>query len=157
GQDPAHPAGHRAPQPKVRSSVMKRSLGRTWALAGPTAAMGAALVAALIATVPMQAVAGGKGGGMHGERVPTFSTGMIVKIHDDVALPPELLAKAKALAAKHGINLSHLRKLARGGDVIEFDRPLPHSVLRVIAAELAKLDARVDYVEPDVVMVPMGL
>src|SRR5690349_11505378 len=99
GQDPAHPAGRRAPsQPQVRSSVMKRSLGRTWALAGSLAA---AMVAALVATVPMQAVAGGKGGGMHGERVPTFSTGMIIKIHDDGVLTPELLAKAKALAAKH--------------------------------------------------------
>ena len=128
---------------------MNRSIGRTWALAG--------LLAAMVAALPLQATAGSRGGGMHGERVPTFSTGMIIKIRDDGAIDPELIAKAKALAARHGVSLSHLRKLARGGDVMQFDKAVPDAVLRVIAEEVAKLDDRIDYVEPDVVMVPMAL
>ncbi|HEV8689004.1 MAG TPA: S8 family serine peptidase, partial [Ideonella sp.] len=128
---------------------MNRSIGRAWALAG--------LFAAMVAVLPLQAVAGNKGGGMHGERVPTFSTGLIIRIHDDAAIDPELLAKARALAAQYGVNLSQVRKLARGGDVLHFNKAVPNTVLRAIAEELAKLDDRIDYVEPDVVMVPMAL
>jgi serine protease len=126
---------------------MNRSLGRTWVLAG--------LLAVGAAALPMQAVAG-KRGGETPHNMPTFSAGLIVKLNDDSMLSPELLAKARAWATKHGYKLSHLRKLAKGGDLLELDKALPPEVLRRLSDELAKLDDRIDYVEPDVVMVPLA-
>lgn len=126
---------------------MNRSFRRTWALAG--------LLAAVAATLPLQAGAASRGGKINKEQMPTWSTGFILKVNGD--LDPELIAKARRIAQKYGLNLAHLRKLARGGDVVSLDRELPPELAERLAAELAKLDARIDYVEPDVVMIPMDL
>lgn len=128
---------------------MNRSHRRTWPLVG--------LLALLSLSLPLQGHAGSAGGKMHKENVPTFSTGFILSLKDSGDLDPALIAKARAVAAKHGVSLSHLRKLAQGGHVIALDKALPDSVLRALAEEVAKLDGRIDYVEPDVVMVPMAL
>ena len=128
---------------------MNRSFRRTWALAG--------LLALLSSTLPMQAGAASRSGKVNKEIMPTFSAGLILKLRDDGEIDPQLVAKARALANKYGISLNHLRKLARGGDVLTLDRVLPPEVLERLAAEISKLDQRIDYVEPDVVMVPMGL
>lgn len=128
---------------------MNRSLRRTWPLAS--------LLALLSLTCPLQGQAGTAGGKMHKETIPTFSAGVIIRLNQDGLLDPALVAKARAAAAKHGVSLSHLRKLAQGGHVLALDKALPDSVLRALADEIAKLDSRIDYVEPDVVMVPMAL
>jgi len=127
---------------------MNRSFRRSWALAG--------LLAAVAATMPFQAGAASRNGKISKEQMPTWSTGFIVKVNEG-DLDPELIAKARRIAAKYGLSLSHLRKLARGGDVVALDRALPPAVMDRLIAELAKIDRRIDYIEPDVVMVPMGL
>ncbi|HJV68139.1 S8 family peptidase [Ideonella sp.] len=128
---------------------MNRSTRCTRVLAG--------LMAALSVTLSWQAQAGTRGGKVTPERIPAFSTGLIVKIKTDALLDSTLIAKARAAAARQGISLSHVRKLARGGDLLALDKALPDVALRRLAAEIQKLDERIDYVEPDVVMVPMGL
>jgi serine protease len=127
---------------------MNRSFRRTWALAG---------LLALGATLPLQVGAASRSGKVSKEIMPTFSAGLIVKLSNDGNLDPELVAKARRIAAKYGLNLNHLRKLARGGDVVSLDRALPPALMQKLADEIAKLDRRIDYVEPDVVMVPLGL
>lgn len=128
---------------------MNRSNRRPWALAGLLAALGVALAA--------QAHAGTRKSNANGHNMPTFSAGVIVKLRADAVLDSTLVAKARIAAARHGVSLNHLRKLARGGDLLALDKALPDAVLRRLADEIAELDDRVDYVEPDVVMVPMGL
>lgn len=125
---------------------MNRSFGRTWALAGLLALLGAAM--------PLHAVAGKRGANPH--NMPTFSTGVILKLKDDGLIDPALVEKARAWAAERGYSVRYLRKLAKGGEVIEFDKALPPAVMRRLADELARLDDRIDYVEPDVVMVPLA-
>lgn len=125
---------------------MNRSFGRTWALAGLLALLGAAM--------PLHAVAGKRGANPH--NMPTLSTGMILKLKDDGVIDPAMIERARAWAAERGYTLRHLRKLAKGGDLIELDKALPPAVMRRLADELAKLDDRIDYVEPDVVMVPLA-
>jgi serine protease len=124
----------------------------------PFRRLGAAAAAlALAAALAPQAQAGSRGGKVHKETMPAFSTGLIVKIRSDALLDADLVAKARAAAARHGVSLNHLRRLARGGDLLALDKALPDGVIRQLAGEIAKLDDRIDYVEPDVVMVPMGL
>ncbi|MEK8031006.1 S8 family peptidase [Ideonella sp. DXS29W] len=127
---------------------MNRSFRRNWAMAG---------LLALCATLPLQSGAATRSGKVSKEIMPTFSAGLIIKLSNDGSLDPDLVAKARQIANKYGISLSHLRKLARGGDVVALDRELPPELVRRLADEIAKLDARIDYVEPDVVMVPMSL
>jgi serine protease len=88
--------------------------------------------------------------------MPAFSTGIILKLKDNGAIDPALLDKARAWAAKNGYSLRYLRKMAKGGNVLELDKALPPAALRKLADELARLDDRIDYVEPDVVMVPLA-
>lgn len=128
---------------------MNRPFRRTWAMAALLAMVGAAL--------PPQAIAGSRGGKVTKETMPAFSTGLIIKTNTDTLLDSTLVAKARAAAARQGVNLGHVRKLARGGDLLALDKALPEAAVRRLAAEIAKLDDRIDYVEPDVVMVPMGL
>lgn len=125
---------------------MNRSFGRTWALAG--------LLALLAGAVPLQALAGKRNTNPH--NMPTLSAGLIIKLNDEGVLDPALVEKARAWAAERGYSLRYLRKLAKGGEVIELDKALPPAVMRRLADELAKLDDRIDYVEPDVVMVPLA-
>jgi serine protease len=115
------------------------------------------LVALVGATLPAHSFAGSRGASATPERIPTFSTGLILKIKADAALDSDLITKARAAAAKHGISLKHLRKLAQGGDLLALEKALPDALARQLAAEIAALDDRIDYVEPDVVMVPMGV
>lgn len=128
---------------------MNRSFRQVGAIAG--------LVALLCAAMPPVVHAGTKGTGKVKEMVPTFSDGLIIKLDGDSPVDQALLAKARAIAARHGVSLNHLRKLARGGDALVLSQELPHSVLRKLAAEIAGVDSRIAYVEPDVVMVPMAL
>jgi len=115
------------------------------------------LVALLCGSLVTDADAGTARSGPKKDLMPAFSTGLILKISGDEAVTSTLIAKARIAAAKRGVSLSHARKLARGGDLLALDKALPDAAIRLLADEIAKLDDRIDYVEPDVVMVPMGL
>lgn len=128
---------------------MNQPLCRTLALAAMVALLGTGLAS--------QAQAATRSGRVHKETVPEFSGGLIVRVKSDAMLDPELIAKARVLAARHGVSLGQLRRLARGGHLMQLSKVLPDAVLRQLSDEIARLDERIDYVEPDVVMVPMGL
>jgi serine protease len=125
---------------------MIRSFRRTWAMAATLALLGGGL--------SLQADAAGR---VRKETVPEFSGGLIVQIRADAMLDSVLLEKAAAAAARHGVDLRHLRKLARGGHLMALNKALPDALARRLAREIALLDDRIEYVEPDVVMVPMAL
>jgi serine protease len=128
---------------------MNLPLWRTLALAAMVAVLGTGLAT--------QAQASARSGRVHKETVPEFSGGLILQIKSDAVLDPEIVAKARTLAARYGVSLGQLRRLARGGHLMQLSKVLPDAVLRQLAEEIALLDDRIDYVEPDVVMVPMGL
>ena len=62
--------------------------------------------------------------------------------------------RAEAAVQRHGVRLSHVRRLADGAHVFKLDRPLPAAQLRQIGEELRNGNADVDYVEPDALMQP---
>lgn len=127
---------------------MTMSISRPLALAG---------LAMALALGPLsEATAGTKKRGSK-DIMPAFSTGVIVSLAKKDQLDPELLAKARTVAARYGVTLRQLRRMAQGGDVLELSKALPDTVARKLALEIARLDDRIDYVEPDVVMVPLGL
>ncbi|MBT9596184.1 MAG: S8 family peptidase [Vitreoscilla sp.] len=127
---------------------MSQHISRQWALP--------AIAALLALAMPLTSMAGTRSGKASKETVPELSTRLIIRLGEG-NLDAPLLAKVRAVAAKQGLNLTHLRKLARGGDVLDLGKALPPETLHKLAAALTKLDSRIDYVEPDTVMVPMTL
>ena len=125
---------------------MSQHTSRQWALPAIAVLLGLAL--------PLTGAAGSRKSNK--EVMPELSTRLIIKLGEG-NLDAPLLAKVRAVAAKQGLSLTHLRKLARGGDVLELGKALPPETLHKLAALLTKLDSRIDYVEPDTVMVPMAL
>ncbi|NML13956.1 S8 family peptidase [Azohydromonas caseinilytica] len=62
--------------------------------------------------------------------------------------------RAEAAVQRHGVRLSHVRRLADGAHVFRLDRPLPAAQLRQIGEDLRNGNADVEYVEPDALMQP---
>ncbi|WP_066342794.1 S8 family peptidase [Azohydromonas lata] len=62
--------------------------------------------------------------------------------------------RASAMTQRHGVKLSHLRRLANGAHVFKLDRPLSGAELRQVADDLRNGDADVEYAEPDALMQP---
>ena len=62
--------------------------------------------------------------------------------------------RASAMTQRHGVQLSHLRRLSNGAHVFRLDRPLSAAQLRQVAEDLRNGDADVEYAEPDALMQP---
>ena len=62
--------------------------------------------------------------------------------------------RAAAMVQRHGVRLSHVRRLADGAHVFRLDRPMSAEQLRQIAEDLRNGDADVEYAEADALMQP---
>lgn len=63
---------------------------------------------------------------------------------------------AQVAGNRQGVRLSHLRRMASGSDVIQVNRSMTVSQLKVLAADLRSGDANVEYAEPDRILQPQA-
>lgn len=57
--------------------------------------------------------------------------------------------RARTAGNRQGVQLSHLRRIASGADVLRLNRPVTLEQARLLAQDLRAGDATVDYAEPD--------
>ncbi|WP_157267457.1 S8 family peptidase [Azohydromonas aeria] len=88
---------------------------------------------------------------------PAATDRLIVRYRSAARLAAPLAAaqlRAEAAVQRHGVRLSHLRRLADGAHVFRLDRPLEAEALRRLADDLRNGDADVEYAEADALMQP---
>ncbi|HSI56577.1 MAG TPA: S8 family peptidase [Ideonella sp.] len=95
------------------------------------------------------------------ETVPELATSRLIVKYPAGTTPvteptPISLSQARAIAAKMGISLKHLRRMARGADVYELSSPVLPAKMREMALLLMAADSSIEYAEPDALMLPMA-
>lgn len=85
---------------------------------------------------------------------------LIVKYKDaDPASAPSgaQLDRARVAGHRQGLELTHLRRMGLGADVLRLSQPLPLERMRVLARELQNGDSSIEYAEPDRLLFPSSI